>query len=142
MRGRGDPPGSSSATKPTGLRASPRLEAATKARWKSAGGSQGESYGAHRLDAFLDLLGHAGAKDATARPHCLVLVDAGALRRGSTRAGETCEIDGIGPVPVDTAVELLGEGTVQFIIKEGTDIRSVTKSSRDLAQKTAMALVA
>jgi len=123
-------------------RVSPRLEAATKARWKAAGSDRDVSYDAHRLDAFIDLLGHAGSKDVSARPHCLVLVDVAALRRGSTRTGEVCEIDGIGPVPVEAATELLGEGNLQFVIKEATDIRSVTKSSRDLAQKTAMALVA
>lgn len=120
----------------------PRLEAAAKARWKAAGAERGDCFDAHRLDAFIDLLGHAGTKDASARPHCLVLVDAAALRRGSTRTGEVCEIDGIGPVPVEAATELLGEAGLQFLVREGTDIRSVTKTSRDLAQKTAMALIA
>lgn len=123
-------------------RVCPRLEAATKTRWKAAGSERGENYDAHRLDAFIDLLGHTSSKDATARLHCLVLVDAAALRRGSTRTGEVCEIDGIGPVPVEAATELLGEANLQFVVKEGTDIRCVTKTSRDLAQKTAMALIA
>jgi hypothetical protein len=119
------------------------LESAAKARWRAAGSGEGaEPFEAHRLDAFLDLLSRSGPKEASARPHCLVLVDATALRRGTTRTGEVCEIDGIGPVPVEAAVELLGEGSVQFIVKEGTDIRTVTKASRDLAQKTAMALLA
>jgi hypothetical protein len=119
----------------------PRIEAEAQARWKAAGAEQGEPFEAHRLDAFIDLLSHSGTKDVGARPHCLVVVDAEALRRGSTRTGEICEIDGIGPVPVEAAVELLGEGSLQFVIKEGTDIKTVTTSSRDLAQKTAMALI-
>ena len=121
---------------------SPRLEAGAKARWKAAGAEKGESFEAHRLDAFIDVLAHARGQDVGARPHCLVLVDAEALRRGSTRTGEVCEIDGIGPVPVEAAVELLGQGALQFVIREGTDIKTVTSSSRDLAQKTAMALIA
>ena len=120
----------------------PRLEGATRARWRAAGAESEEPFEAYRLDAFLDLLGRSGTKDVTARPQCLVLVDAEALRRGSTSTGEICEIAGIGPVPVEAAIELLGQGSLQFLLKEGTDIRCVTKSSRDLAQKTAMALAA
>jgi hypothetical protein len=120
----------------------PRIERAARTRWRAAGADQEEPFEAHRLDAFLDLLGRSGAKDVSARPQCLVLVDAAALRRGSTSTGEICEIAGIGPVPVEAAIELLGQGSLQFLLKEGTDIRCVTKSSRDLAQKTAMALVA
>jgi hypothetical protein len=120
----------------------PGIEADAKARWRAAGSENAEPFEAYRLDAFLARLGRSGGRDTSARPHCLVLIDAAALRRGSTRTGEICEIEGIGPVPVETAVELLGEGSVQFIVKEGTDVRCVTSSSRDIAQKTAMALVA
>jgi len=124
----------------------PTLEAATRARWKAAGAAGGESFAAHRMDALIDLLacsGAPGAPGATrgeARPQVLVLIDAEALRRGTTATGEICEIAGIGPVPVEAAVELLGQGAVQFLVKEGQDIATVTRSSRDLAQKTAVAL--
>jgi len=121
----------------------PILEGETRARWKAAGSDSGLSLEAARLDAFIDLVGGAKAgMRGGARPQVLVIVDAEALRRGTTTTGEICEIEGIGPVPVEAAVELLGEGNLQFIIKEGTDIKSVTKSSRDLAQKTHMALAA
>lgn len=128
-------------------RVAPTLEAATKARWKATGSEGGDAYEAHRLDAFIDLLaggkGRArGGARGGARPQVLVLVDAEALRRGTTTTGEICEIEGIGPVPVEAAVELLGEGSLQFLVREGKDIRTVTKSTRDLAQKTAAALVA
>ncbi len=120
----------------------PRIETEARARWRAAGAQASEPFEAYRLDAFVDLLSRSGAKDTSARAECLVLVDAEALRRGSTRTGEICEIEGIGPVPVEAAVELLGEGSLRFLLKEGTDIRTVTKSSRDLAQKTARALMA
>jgi HNH endonuclease len=115
----------------------PIIEAAAKAHWKAAGGESGLSMAAARLDALIDLLGGGGRG---ARPQVLVIVDAEALKRGTTSTGEICEIDGIGPVPVEAALELLGQGNLQFLVKEGTDIKSVTKSSRDLAQKTAVAL--
>jgi hypothetical protein len=135
-------------------RVSPILEADTKARWKAAGSGAGESFEAHRLDAFIDLLGRVrgdgsadggsrgGGSRGGARPEVIVLIDAEALRRGTTSTGEICEIEGIGPVPVESATELLGEGSLRFIIKEGTDIRTVTRSSRDLARRTAAALLA
>jgi len=119
-----------------------RLEADTKARWKAAGADWRESMEAHRLDAFIDLLSRSGRPgSADSGAHTLVIVDAHALKRGRATGDELCEIDGIGPVCVEAATELLGEGTVQFIIRDGVDIRSVTKSSRSLAQRTEMALL-
>jgi hypothetical protein len=123
-------------------RVGPRLDAATKARWRAAGASSADSYAAHRLDALLDLLGTSGSVDGSARPEVLVIVDATALARGTTSTGEICEIDGIGPVPVETAIELLGEGSLRYLVKEGKDIRCVTSASRDQARRTHAAIVA
>jgi hypothetical protein len=121
-------------------RVAPALEAATKARAKAAGAGCVDSYEAHRLDALLDLLSRQGTSGS--RPRVLVHVDAEALRRGTTTTGEICEIAGIGPVAVAAVTELLGEGSMEFLVKEGADVRTVTKASRHLAQKTASALVA
>ncbi|HVB92018.1 MAG TPA: HNH endonuclease signature motif containing protein [Acidimicrobiales bacterium] len=98
-----------------------------------------ESMGAHRLDAFLEILGGNGA--GTARPHTLLVVDAESLRRGETRRGETCAIDGIGPVSVEAATELMGEGSLQILVRDGVDIRTVTKTSRVIPQRVQAALV-
>jgi hypothetical protein len=129
-----------------------RLEAATRARVKAAGADGVDSFAAHRMDALIDLLSGGGADagdgpgaggpGGSARPEVLVLLDAEALFRGTTVSGEICEIEGIGPVPVGGALELLGQGSLRFLIKEGKDIRSVTRASRDLARATARALLA
>ena len=126
----------------------PGLEAQAKARWKAAGSDPGESLEAHRLDAFLDLMRGAGpstgsTKGGTSGPRhrALVLIDAEALRRGSTHADELCEIDGIGPVSVEAATELIGEAGLQFVIKDGLDIATVTGTTRALAQRIETALV-
>ena len=121
-------------------RVAPGLEAATNARAKAAGAGGVDTYEAHRIDALVQLL--TGGGSAPARPRVLVQVSAEALRRGTTTTGEVCEIAGIGPVPVEAVRELLGEGSMEFVITEGTDVRTVTKASRDLAQKTATALLA
>ena len=125
-------------------RVGPRLEAEAKARWKAAGSKDGESLDAHRLDAFIDLLaGSAGSgKGQSTRVETLVLIDAEALRRGTTEGDELCEIEGIGPVSVAAATELLSEGALRYIIKEGFDIKTVTRATRDIAACIDAALIA
>jgi hypothetical protein len=132
---------------------SPRLEAEAEARWKAAGASAGESFEAHRLDAFLDLLGRSGGSersdgaggavrtDTTARPHFLILLDAEAMARGQASKDEFCEIDGVGPISVEVATDLIGDASLQFLIKDGQDIRCVTSATRHVRQRTEMALI-
>jgi hypothetical protein len=120
-------------------RIAPRLEADARRRWKAAG--QREPLDAHRLDAFLELLAGGGGSGGTGRPHTLVIVDAEALRRGSVHGGELCEIEGIGPVSLQAASELLGEGGLQFLVRDGIDIRTVTGTTRTLPQRMAAALM-
>ncbi len=98
-----------------------------------------ESFGAHRLDAFLEILGGKGS--GTARPHTLLVIDAESLRRGEIGRGERCAIDGIGPVSVEAATELIGEGSLQILVRDGVDIRTVTNTTRVIPQRVAMALV-
>jgi hypothetical protein len=119
----------------------PGLEAKTKERWKAAGPDCRDSFEAHRLDAFLEIMAGSGGVGA-ARPQTLVLVDAASLQRGSVEGDETCEIDGIGPISVDAAIELLGEGSVQFLVKTGRDVRSISTTSRHVPQQLLMALTA
>ncbi len=52
-----------------------------------------------------------------------------------------CEIEGIGPVSVLAATELLSEGGLRYLVKEGFDIKTVTKASRDIARSVDMALI-
>ncbi len=52
-----------------------------------------------------------------------------------------CEIEGIGPVSVAAGHELLGEGALRFVVKEGFDIKTVTKSSRSIAKAVEAALL-
>jgi hypothetical protein len=54
------------------------------------------------------------------RVQTLVIIDAEALRRGTTEGDEICEIEGIGPVSVAAAVELLGEGALRFLVKRAS----------------------
>jgi hypothetical protein len=124
----------------------PILEAAAKERWKAAGAKEGEPLEAHRLDAFIELMaGSAGPDSGPARRakvETLILIDAEALRRGTTEGDELCEIDGVGPISVAAATELLTEGGLRYLVKEGFDITTVTKSTRDIARCIDAALIA
>ena len=115
----------------------PRLEAEAKRRWRAAG--RGEPLEAHRLDAFLDLLAGSGPRSG-GRVHTVVIVDAQALRRGTAQGDELCEIEGIGPVSVEAVTELVGDGGMQLLVRDGVDIRTVTSTRRDLPQRVEAAL--
>ena len=75
------------------------------------------------------------------RCQTIVVIDAAALRRGTTEGDELCEIEGIGPVSVEAATELLSEGSMRFVIREGFDIKTVTKLTRDVAATIEAALM-
>ena len=150
-------------------RVAPRLDAEAKQRWQSAGNTNamGDSLEAHRLDAFIDLLGGSGGSGSPGddddddddeddsegggprgrgrgrgpRPRTLIIVNAESLRRGTTQGDELCEIEGIGAVSVAAAKELLSEGGFQYLVKEGFDIKTVTKSTRVIANCIDMALI-
>jgi hypothetical protein len=166
-------------------RVAPTLEADAKRRWKAAGHGDGagDSLEAHRLDAFIDLMGGgspwargsegddghddddddigdgdgsgSGPEGGPERdggpgrtrgrgplaPRTLIVVNAESLRRGTTEGDELCEIEGIGPVSVAAATELLSEGGFQYLLKEGFDIKTVTKSTRVIANCIDMALI-
>jgi hypothetical protein len=60
----------------------------------------------------------------------VLLVNLESLRRGSVEAGETCEIAGVGPVPVSVARELFPGSLLKIVIKDGVDIRTVVHTKR------------
>jgi hypothetical protein len=52
------------------------------------------------------------------------------MARGHTRAGETCEIDGLGPVPVAALRDLLPQAAIDLIVTNGVDVWNVTHLGR------------
>ncbi len=97
-----------------------------------------ERRGAYVFDALLAMLTLASARrtgksaaDSVRQPaRILVRVDATALRRGRTMAGETCEIDGLGPVPVAALRELLPDAAIELIVTNGENVWNVTHLGR------------
>ncbi len=107
------------------------LEPLTQRRFDAARTAERrESHDAYRFDALLDLA-HTGAS-AGARPKHVarVRVDLPALLRGHTQPGETCEIPGVGPVPVSHAREVLSHGLLQLVVTDGVDVQTVVSTTR------------
>ena len=67
-------------------------------------------------------------------------IDLAALQRGRLRPGDTCEIPGVGPIDLTTARAMLGDATVELIVKHGTNIATVIHYGRTVttAQRHAL----
>ncbi len=98
-----------------------------------------EAYAADALMALCEKANHtasgskAGAKGTkSSRPNAVIniRVDINALKRGHTESGEVCEIAGVGPIPVATATEYLGEAFLKLLILDGVDIKTVAHMGR------------
>jgi len=68
-------------------------------------------------------------------------VDLAALHRGHLEDAECCEIPGVGPVPIETARELLGDAILELVITKGSDIASVTHLGRTVRAPLRRALI-
>lgn len=99
-----------------------------------------ETREAYAFDALMTLA--EGDQPATSEPRYTTIVraDLEALRRGKVGGGEVCEIAGIGPIPVSSARELLGESILKLVITKGVDVRNVTHLGRgpNAAQRVAL----
>ena len=76
------------------------------------------------------------------RAKVVVVVDHTAFTRGHTRPGETCEIPGVGPIPVTVARALAADAFLAAVIRRGTDIVNVAHLGRAVTaeQRTALEL--
>ena len=102
-----------------------------------------ESHDAYRFDALVNLArsGPAAGGASKGNDHVArVRVDLPALVRGSTEAGEVCEIPGVGPVPVAHAREVLSHGLLQLVITDGMDVRTVVSTTRHVPKALKIAI--
>ncbi len=67
-------------------------------------------------------------------------LDLGALKRGRTQPGETCQIPGLAPVPVALVRQILGDSLLELVITEGKDVRTVCTNSRHIRRALRVAL--
>ena len=93
---------------------------------------------AYAADALMALCEKATTKQIstsatkTTRPNAVIniRVDIDALKRGHTEHGEVCEIAGVGPIPVATATEYLGEAFLKLLVIDGVDIKTIAHMGR------------
>jgi len=87
---------------------------------------------ARAFDALVRAVeGHGGGRGGRrVRREGLIRCDLAALRRGAVEGDEVCEVAGVGPVPVASAIDLLGEATWRLLVTRGVDVLNVTTLSR------------
>src|SRR6185436_9284249 len=61
--------------------------------------------------------------------------------RGAIEGEETCEIVGVGPVPVRIARELLGESILHLVLTTGVDVVNVTHLGRSATAAQRIAIL-
>lgn len=97
---------------------------------------------AYAYDAAEALLTSGGGTEvpAGADAKIIVRVDHAALVRGRTTEGETCEVSGIGPVPVATVREWMDDAFLAAILTKGDEVQRVVHLGRRFtaAQRTAL----
>jgi len=109
-----------------------------------------DSAHAYAADALVDICRDAAAHSTTAKndqsaPEVLVCVnvDHKVLTSGVVENGDTCEIEGIGPIPAATAQMLLSDSILKVIVKDrsaGSDVRKICKASRTISSRMRTAI--
>jgi hypothetical protein len=101
-----------------------------------------EVYAFDALLALADRDDTVPGKRRTPKPRYLALlhVPLEALTRGAVAGEESCEIVGVGPVPVRVARELLGESILKLVITKGVYVANVVHLGRGptAAQRSAL----
>jgi Domain of unknown function (DUF222) len=100
---------------------------------------------AYAFDALVRLTtrdASSGAATSGPRAHVHVNVDAAALLATTGLPGATCEIPGIGPIPVQQAQRLLGDALLTVLVRKGVDVTTVAHHGRTIPTAVRRALEA
>jgi len=94
-----------------------------------------EAYAADALMALCEKAtskqsSESGGKAIRSNAVINIRVDIDALKRGHSENGEICEIAGVGPIPVASATEYLGEAFLKLLVVDGVDIKTVAHMGR------------
>ena len=119
-----------------GHRAGQIFEAARKAGTR-------EPLEAYAFDALSELVNRDGAgtsMPAGSDAKIIVRIDHTALLRGWVADGETCEIAGIGPVPVSVVREWMADAFIAAVLTDGEDVTKVVHLGRRFTAKQKTAL--
>jgi uncharacterized protein DUF222 len=97
-----------------------------------------EAYAADALVALTEESSGSGRSGPRATVH--VRVDHSALMRGHAVDGETCEIPGVGPIPVAAARSLATDAFLKVLVTKGADVTAVAHVGRTIPSKVRTAL--
>jgi hypothetical protein len=99
---------------------------------------------AYLADALVSLAEEAPNTKSPIGPRAMVhvRVDHAALLRGRRKGQETCEIAGIGPIPVATARALASDAILAAVLTEGADVKAVAHLGRTIPARLRTALQA
>jgi 5-methylcytosine-specific restriction endonuclease McrA len=88
-----------------------------------------EPRAAYGADALVNLVVRGPSKP----PEVKVTIDEVAMRRGFVEAGDRCEIDGYGPVPVTVARSLIQDASVALLVRgEAGELVASTRAKRTI----------
>ncbi|MCA1690824.1 MAG: DUF222 domain-containing protein [Acidimicrobiales bacterium] len=99
-----------------------------------------EAYAADALVGACEASGPTGGGKPGPRAMVHVRVDHSALVRGHLEAGETCDIPGVGPIPVAAAKAMLGDAVLKAIVTKGVEVTAAAHGGRTVTahQRTAL----
>jgi hypothetical protein len=121
----------------------PAAEANTDERPAAAGPPGESAESAEPTGPMVPMAGELVAL-GTLRPSrdakIIVRVDATALQRGHTEAGEICDIAGVGPVPVAVVYSLLPQALATAVITNGDAVATVAHAGRQVTATQLTAL--
>jgi hypothetical protein len=86
---------------------------------------------AYAADALVALAAEGPCKPVEVK----LEVDSAPLVNGHAKAGERCEIVGIGPVPVTVARKLVEDARVSLVVKDGDSIVAASRATRTIPAK-------
>jgi hypothetical protein len=96
---------------------------------------------AYAMDALESLVCSGGSgKRAKQTIEICLFVDHAAMLRGHTEAGEVCEIQGLGPVPVSVVKEWEADAYLRLIVTDGIDVKAISRRSRHIDRNQDAAL--
>jgi hypothetical protein len=91
-----------------------------------------ETSEAYAADALVAMARDRAGTSSGPRTATVINVDHPALMRGFCHPGETCEIPGIGPIPVTVARALAADSFLKVLVRRGTDIKAVGHAGRTI----------
>jgi hypothetical protein len=95
---------------------------------------------AYRVDALVELVTGAGDPKCSTTSTVFMHVAAAALVRGKLDGQETCEIAGLGPVPLAAVEGVLPSAYVKILVEDGVDVTTVAHAGRAISAHLLSAL--